>query len=146
GLVAPVGPTPSFSADTQDYYTVGATASQLLWDFTQSSGRWRAAEAQANAAQGRAQASQQQVLLDVRTAFFSARAQKALLEVARDALRNQERHLAQIEGFVKVGARPEIDRAQARTDVANAHVALISAENSYETAKAQLNKAMGMEA
>src|SRR5262249_20648334 len=41
--------------------------------------------------------------------------------------------------------RPEIDLAQARTDRANAMVALITAENNYEVSKAQLNLAIGLE-
>jgi outer membrane protein len=83
-------------------------------------------------------------VLAVRTAFFQARAQKALIDVAKDTLANQQRHLAQVQGFVDAGARPEIDLAQARTDVANAQVQLITSENGYATAKAQLNQAMGV--
>ena len=83
-------------------------------------------------------------MLAVRTAFFQARAQKALIDVAKDTLANQQRHLAQVQGFVDAGARPEIDLAQARTDVANAQVQLINSENGYATAKAQLNQAMGV--
>jgi outer membrane protein len=49
-----------------------------------------------------------------------------------------------VQGFVQVGTRPEIDLAQARTEVANARVQLINAENSYRTAKAQLNQVMGV--
>jgi outer membrane protein len=86
------------------------------------------------------------VTLNVRQAFFNARAQKDLVHVAKDTLENQERHLKQIQGFVKVGARPDIDLAQARADRANAEVQLINASNAYANAKAQLNQAMGIEA
>ena len=85
------------------------------------------------------------VLFDVRTAFFQARAAKELVVVASDTLANQQKHLAQTEGFVEVGTQAPIALAQARTDVANAQVQLISAENGYETARAQLNQAMGVE-
>jgi outer membrane protein len=85
------------------------------------------------------------VVLGARTAFFVARAARDLVAVARETLTNQEAHLRQTEGFVQVGTRPEIDLAQARTDRANAQVQLISAEAGYETAKAQLNQAMGVE-
>jgi outer membrane protein len=73
------------------------------------------------------------------------RARKDLVTVAQDTLNNQLRHLHQIEGFVRVGTRPEIDLAQARTDEANARVMLINAENNYETSKAQLNQTIGIE-
>jgi outer membrane protein len=81
----------------------------------------------------------------VRTAYFTARAQKALVKVGEETLTNQQRHLAQIDGFVRAGTRPAIDLAQARTDLANARVQLITARNGYETAKATLNQAMGVE-
>jgi len=63
-----------------------------------------------------------------------------------ESLGNQERHLAQIEGFVQAGTRPAIDLAQARTDRANARVRFIQAENACETSRAVLNQVMGIEA
>ncbi|HKQ67955.1 MAG TPA: TolC family protein, partial [Polyangiaceae bacterium] len=74
------------------------------------------------------------------------RAERALVSVAKDTLDNQDRHLKQIQGFVELGARPAIDLAQSRTEVANAKVSVITAENAYATAKAQLNQAMGIAA
>jgi len=121
------------------------TVSQLLWDFGQTPNRFRAARASADAQREAEQATGLQVVLGVRTAYFTARAAKDLVAVARDNLSNQEAHLQQIQGFVEVGTRPEIDLAQARTDRANARVQLINAENGYEVAKAQLNLAMGVE-
>jgi outer membrane protein len=46
---------------------------------------------------------------------------------------------------VKIGTRPPIDLATARTLVANAQVQLVQAENNYATARARLNQAMGTE-
>ena len=68
------------------------------------------------------------MVLGVRTAYFTARRRCAsCVEVARETLDNQERHLKQIDGHVRVGARPEIDRAQARADRATAEAAYIAA-------------------
>ena len=135
----------SSSWATTGYWSFGATLSQLVWDFGQSSGRWRAAQASAEAQRGSERYTALQVTLGVQSAFFTARAGKALLTVARDNLANQDAHLRQIEGFVRAGTRPEIDLAQARTDRANAEVQLINADNAYQTEKAQLNQAMGVE-
>jgi outer membrane protein len=136
--------TPS-TFKTYDYFTSNVTASQLLYDFGQSWGQLRSAEASAQAQRGTQGATELQTRLDVRTNFFAARAQKSLLEVARNTLANAERHLQQIQGFVEVGTRPQIDLAQARTDRANARAQLISAENNYEISKARLNQVMGVE-
>jgi outer membrane protein len=64
--------------------------------------------------------------------------------VADKTLANQEKHLAQIQAFVEVGTRPEIDLAQARTDVANARVALLRAQHGFATAKENLKLVMGV--
>ncbi len=135
----------SSSWDTYNYFNFGVTAKQLLYDFGQSTKKWTSAEASAKAQENTEQASWLQVTLGVRSAYFTAYASKELLRVAQETLENQEKHLRQIEGFVTVGTRPEIDLAQARTDRANARVQFITAQNNYEVAKAQLNQAIGVE-
>lgn len=136
----------SASFDTFGFYNAGLSASQLVYDFGQTTGRWRAAEAGAEAQADTERATRLQIDLDARTAYFDARAAKALVMVAQETLANQNRHLTQVQGFVEVGRRPEIDLAQVRTDLANARVLLINSENAYDTARARLNQVMGIEA
>jgi outer membrane protein len=138
--------TKASSWNTVNYFNFGLTATQLVYDFGQTTGQWHAARASAESVRETESMARVTILLGVRTAFFTARAQKDLVRVARETLENLERHLKQVEGFVRVGTHPEIDLAQARTDRANAVVQLITAENSYAVAKAQLNQAMGVEA
>jgi outer membrane protein len=133
------------SSETFNFWNTGLTVSELVWDFGRTTGRWDQAKSAAKAEHANASASRQQVVLGVRTAFFTARANRALIGVALEAVENQRRHLVQVQGFVEVGTRPDIDLLQVRTDEANARVQLIQAENGYETAKAQLNVAMGTE-
>src|SRR5215471_1809226 len=128
-----------------NYYQLGATASQLLWDFNLTWDRWRSFQSAAEAQRYSEYSLRLQTVLSVQVAYFTVRARKDLVGVAEENLANQRRHLQQIEGFVRVGTRPEIDLAQARTDEANARVQLITAENNYETSKAQLNQAIGVE-
>jgi outer membrane protein len=134
------------SWDATGRWNAGVNASMTVWDFGGTTGRYRAAREAANAQQATERATTSQVLLNVKTAFFAARARKDLVTVAEETLANQEAHLQQIQGFVEVGTRPEIDLAQARTDRANAEVNRIGATANYQTAKAQLNQAMGIEA
>ncbi len=129
--------------DTYGTFAFGLNVTQTLYDFGQASGRWRAAKAGVDVQRENEASARLQALLAVRAAYFAARAQRSLVGVALDALANQDRHLAQIQAFVEVGTRPEIDLAQARTDRANAELARITAENGYEIAKAQLSQAMG---
>ncbi len=134
------------SWDSTGRWTASATASMVVWDFGTTLGRYQSASALAASQQASERATTAQVLLNVRTAFFAARARKDLVTVAEETLANQQAHLDQVQGFVSVGTRPEIDLAQARTDRANAEVTRIGAVANYQTAKAQLNQAMGIEA
>jgi len=129
---------------TYNWFDLGAIGTWVVWDFGQTRNRWHAAEATAHGLAFEAGATQLRVVLDARAAYFRARAQKTLVAVAREALANHDRHLAQIDGFVSAGARPEIDLAQARAGRANAHVQVIEAENAYASARAELNQAMGV--
>jgi len=133
------------SFDNFNFYSTNVGISQLLWDFGQTSGRWRASQASAQAAADQESATGQQVVLQVRSAFFTARADKALYAVAQENLTNQRRHLDQIQGMVEVGQRPQIDLSQALAATANAQVQLINAENAYTTSRLLLNQAMGVE-
>lgn len=138
--------TSSNSFDTAGYYSFGVTANQLIYDFGQSSKKWDAAQVTLQAQQENEANQFLQVAFAVRTAYNNGLAARALVKVAEDTLKNQDAHLAQIQGFVKAGTRPEIDLAQARTDQANARVQLINAQNNYKVALAQLNQAMGLDA
>jgi outer membrane protein len=133
---------PTFS--TFDFWNFSLQLNQFIWDF-RTPFSWGATKASAQAQAAGEHNTRQQVISTVRVAFFNARAQKALAQVAHDNATNQARHLAQIRGFVNVGARSQIDLAQGETNYANAEVQSINADNNYEIAKVQLNQAMGLE-
>jgi outer membrane protein len=134
-------PTPS---GVSDFFSFGGSATQLIWDFGQTYGKTRAADRFAEASRISEKTAALLVVLNVRRAFFTARADKALIRVAEETLANQTKHLAQVAGFVGVGTRPEIDLAQSKSDIASQRVVLINAQNAYEIAKSQLASAMGV--
>jgi len=131
--------------DMYNSYDVGLDAGVLIYDFGQTSNKWRSSLESANSLRESERASMEQVLFSVRTAFFQARAARGFVQVASDTLTNQQKHMDQTQAFVEAGQQAEIALAQAKTDLANAKVQLINAQNSYETAKARLNQAMGAE-
>jgi len=133
------------SATSYNFFTSGVTVSQLLYDFGQTSQRWRAQKASADATAELEFSFTQQLVLTVRATFFGARANRALVGVAQETVANLRRHLDQTQGFVTAGTRADIDLYQARSDLASAQVRLISAENNYSQSRAQLNQAMGVE-
>ena len=153
-FVAPAGTLPSgvstsahsvTSFSTDPFFRFGLQASQLIWDFGETLNGWRAAKVNAEAQDASVRTTELQVAYNVRVAFFTARAAKDMVGVAKATLANQEKHVRQIEGYVQLGRNPEIDLTQAKSDRATARVALINAENTYDTSRAQLNLAMGVE-
>jgi outer membrane protein len=127
-----------------DAFNFGLNATQLIYDFGQTTGKHRAAEATVDVQRSSEHVTSLQILAGVRRAYFSARAMKELVDVARETLEGQKKHLMQVQGFVQVGTQPAIALAQQKAAVANAQVLLITAQNNYETAKAQLNQAAGI--
>jgi outer membrane protein len=127
-----------------DLFYAGLNATQLIYDFGQTSEKWRAANRATESLEATEKATINQVLLTVRSAFFTARADKALVKVAADTLANELKHLAQIAGQVGVGVSAEIDLATEKTTVANDRLALIQAQNNYDIARVQLSVAMGV--
>jgi len=115
----------SNSWDFYNWFEGQVTGTQLIWDFGKTLNSWRAAEMRAVALADTERATRLEALGAVRVSFFRARAAKALIGVASQTLANQERHLAQITGFVQAGTRPDIDLAQSRATSANARVGVI---------------------
>jgi outer membrane protein len=144
GGFGPSGTISGNSLTPFDTYSFGINASQLIWDFGQTSERYVAARDAAQATRYEEQVTRLNILSAVRQAYFTARANKELVDVAQETLNNQQKHLVQVQAFVQVGTQPEIALAQQRAAVANAKVQLIASENNYGTAKAQLNESAGL--
>jgi outer membrane protein len=129
--------------DTRNAFSVGLRASQLIYDFGQAWALKDVAMHNAEAEEFRRNSTILEIAYSVRSAFLDAGKNRALVEVAQATLANQQRHLEQIQGFVDVGTRPLIDLAQSRTDVGNAKLSLLQAQNDYASAIVQLSRNMG---
>jgi outer membrane protein len=129
---------------TTNLFSATANGTQLLWDFNQTSDKFRAANRSTDSFRASERTTELQVLLNVRKAFFTARADKDLVTVADETVKNEEKHVVQVKGFVAAGTQPEIALATELTNLANDKVTLITAQNNYEIAKAQLNQSMGV--
>jgi outer membrane protein len=148
GMPVTTPPTTSATAASPwalyNVVSAGVTGSQLIYDFGQTSEKWRAADRAADSLKASEKTTINQVVLTARTTFFTARADKALVKVADETLTNELKHLASVAGNVGVGIRPEIDLATEKTTLANDKLALIQAQNNYDIARVQLNVAMGV--
>ena len=133
------------SFQSYDYFAGNITANSTIWDFFQGWNRYQATLSLADAQLAQQHAAEVAAMLEARTAWQTARAQKDLVEVTKAALGNAELHLQQVQGFVSVGTRPAIDLAQSRAERATARLNFVNAKNNYAVSKARLNRAMGVE-
>ena len=92
---------------TFNRFVFGASGSQVVWDFAALE-RFRATNRTLQAQRAQQRATQLQVVLAVRTAYFSARAQRDLIAVAQENLKNTLQHQRQIQGFVEAGTNPRL--------------------------------------
>jgi outer membrane protein len=141
--ITEAAPTTSLT-QTYDYWNFGLTGTQLIYDFGQTYDKYRSARETQEAQRATEDATRFVVLSTVRGAYFAARSNKDLIEVARENVADQEKHLTQVQGFVDVGTQPMIALAQQKSALATARVQFVTAQNNYEISKAQLNQAAGM--
>src|SRR5581483_847395 len=95
GIERPGFVTVTDQPGTFNSFSNSINLSQLIFDFGAGPNRWNAAKAQADAQAATERATALQVDFTVRSAYFDARANRALLQVARDNLANVQKHLLQ---------------------------------------------------
>ncbi len=144
GTAVMAGATPISWDPKYNYYQFNAGASQLIYDFGQTSKKWESAGASRDAAGDNTRTTTLQTLLNVRRAYFTARANRDLVAVAEETVTNQEKHVEQTQAFVRTGIQPDINLATVLTALANAKVQLVTARNNFAVAEAQLSQAMGV--
>jgi len=90
-------------------------------------------------------ASVQNVIAQVVQAYWSLRAQTAVLEVRQEALRLAEQQLERNRIQVEIGTLAPIEMVQAETQQANARLSLIQTQNALETAQDTLKEAINFD-
>lgn len=130
------------NSSLQPAATIGAT---MPWDI---SGLLRAATSQAQfqevAARLEVNRARNQVIGDVKTAFYRVLRAKALVAVATDDLQNSLDRLKDANLRYEARAVAYIDVVRAQTDVANARRQVIEARNAVSLTSAALGNAMGI--
>lgn len=136
----------NLSLESFDFFTGNVSAQMLVWDFFSTWNRHQASKRLAESQAAVTKGLELTTALNVRTAFFAARAQDDLVAVTQASLDNTRAHLTQVQAFVSAGARPEIDLAQVKAEVANAKLAWLNAKNAAALARVRLAQAMGVKA
>ncbi|MBV8880311.1 MAG: TolC family protein [Planctomycetaceae bacterium] len=118
--------------------------SQLLYDFGRLDARRRQAYALFSAAHADLASSENDTVFNFRQAFYNVLKQEELVRVGEETVRQFEKRLEQVRGFVEAGSRQKYDLTKAQVDLGNAQLTLVKARTALTVAKATLNNALGL--
>jgi len=131
-------------SEVNDFTIHRFEANQLLYDFGKTLGQVGQAKALFEAAKMDLQQIRQQVVLDVKTAFFGYLAAERAVQVSAENLRLNEELVKQAQGFYEVGVRARIDVTTAEANLYTAQADLITARNNLQIAQVALMTALGL--
>ena len=121
------------------------SVSQLLYDFGKTGNASDVARWGTRASELDAERVRQEIILNVKQAFYALLQARKIAEVARKTIEQTASHLKQAQAFYQAGSRPRFDVTRAEVDVNNAKLGLINANNSIRLRTIALNNAMGVD-
>ncbi len=121
----------------------GAAISQLLTDFGQTSNRVASAAYSAKAAEQRALATKEQILLATDEAYFNVLQAQAVLRVANETVSNRQIVVDQVDALAKSALKSDLDLSFAQVNLAQAKLLLLDAQNREQSAQASLAALLG---
>jgi outer membrane protein TolC len=116
----------------------------MLFDFGKTRAQVRVQKNNVDASRSDLGSTEEQVIFNVKQAYYDSLRAKRNKVVAEDAIRQFEQHLAQAKAFYEVGTRPKFDVTKAEVDLSTARLALLRADNSLNISFVNLNNAMGV--
>ncbi|HEY3011647.1 MAG TPA: TolC family protein [Gemmatimonadales bacterium] len=134
------------SAVTQSVLSPSLSLSYLLFDFGGRSGNVGSARNALVAANFTHNATLQNVVLQIQTAYFQYIANRALLQAQRITVREAQTNLAAAEERNRVGVATIADVLQARTAASQAELAAQATEGSLQTSRGALALSLGLPA
>ncbi len=132
------------TADVDDSQGGSISASQLLFDFGKTSATIRQSAENLLAAELDLVIALNDLSFDFRQAYFSVLKNQELVAVNQETVRQFEKRLEQVKGFVEVGTRAKYDLTKAQVDLGNAQLNLVRAQTQLRNSRATLNKTLGL--
>jgi len=121
----------------------GLSASQLLFDFGHTANLTASSKFQAQAEKQNANATREQVLLQVNVSYFSTLQAQAVLRVAQQTVDTRQLLLDQVTVLTDNKLKSELDVSFARVAVQEAKLLLQKAQNADDDAMTSLSTALG---
>jgi outer membrane protein len=125
--------------------SVGATATQTLFNGFQTANRTRAAESQVSSAREGLRVLEQSVLLSAATIYMDYLRDAAIVEVQRSNVRVLEQTLRQTRDRFNVGEVTRTDVAQSEAQLAAGRTQQLAAESTLTTTRANYRRIIGVE-
>jgi outer membrane protein len=122
----------------------GLTITQLITDFGRTANLTGSAKLRALAEEHNAQATREQILLEVDAAFFQALQAQAVARVANQTIATRQSFLDQVTALATNKLRSELDVSFARVNLEEAKLLLSKAQNDLEAAFSSLSALMGL--
>ncbi len=127
---------------TKDY-TTSLSVNQTLYDFGKTGHALDATRASRRSLELDQERVVQDVILNVKQAYFALLAAEKLVIVSQKSLDQAESHYRQAQAFFRAGSKPKYDVTRTEVEVNNARLELINAKNSAKISRITLNNAMG---
>ncbi|MFH2063581.1 MAG: TolC family protein [Pseudomonadota bacterium] len=129
---------------TKTYHT-SLSLNQTIYDFGRTGSAYDSARLNTQSAELDAERMKQDVILNVKQAYFDLLKAGRLVHLARKTREQAENHLKQAQAFYRAGSKPIFDVTRAEVEVNSARLDLINAGNRKRIGCMALNNAMGVD-
>jgi outer membrane protein len=126
-------------------YSISVSATQTLTDFGRTLAAVDAADQNKLSAEWQKTDAIQQLLLNVSVNYFTVLRALQDVKINTDNVRNAEVQVGRAKGFFEAGSRAKIEVIRAESDLAQAKLALISAQNNKLKAEAAFVNSLGLQ-
>ncbi len=127
-----------------EQYAANATLSQSIFEFGKTWSQVTIEQRNRDAAREDLRDATNQVVLNVKGAYYSVLQAKKSVDVLADTVTSFEKHLEQAQAFFETGVKSKFDVTKAEVDLSTAQLNLIRGKNALRVARVTLNNAMGM--
>ncbi|BHH85394.1 TolC family protein [Desulforhopalus sp. 52FAK] len=135
----------NLSPDEDDVIYAGISASQLIYDFGQTTGAIKSSKLSRDAARSNVDQAIHDVILLVKESYYSTLEKKFLIEVALEKKESYEKHLYRAKKFYEAGVRTQIDITNAELELANSRLELLQARADLKSTRVQLEQVIGVQ-
>jgi len=130
---------------TRNEYAVGLTLTQPIWLGGKVFGALKVAKYYRSFANYKLEQTRNDVIYEIKNAFFSAKLANDVVEIYQDALKQAELNLANVRKIKDQGMASEFDLLRAEVELANIKPQLIKARNDSQLALINLKNRLGFD-